>query len=367
MKFSEPTKFEKTSETYYDFPRDVKIEVEDISKEIPGFRHCVEQFFDEMEDEDQKELLKKLAQKIPSMNYQEIFEKGVLYGWREIADQCEESDDFEDMKLMKLKAQLHAKKPTQIALKALPEFNTETYNNGTILVLDSSSKFSAESKANLKYQTNIQLSSKDYSQSWEKELTSEDFDVTITAKKLCFELAHQPAQHPRPQPAQQLAQQPTLQPARQTRPQPAWQPAQLPRPQPAQQPTWQHAQLPEQQPAQQPSQQSAHHMKCGICVQLINLSVLLPSLGSIVYGIYLALNSEALDDELGDALVTVGTSCLFISVVGLFGACPCIDIFIIFKIRLLKLYFYLLIIGFFAFIGYGFSFHTLISTKSTYF
>ena len=323
MKFSKPTKFEIITETFYDFPSDVTFDVENKSNEIPGLRHCVKQFSDKMEDEDHKLLLQKLAEDIPSIKFQKIFKIGVQYGWREIAHQISSRDEFDDeIKLVKLKALLHAKKPTHYQWE-LPTFNTERCNSGKVLVLDSSTKFTAKSKANLKYKTKISLNDR---QEWEKELISEDFDVTITANKLCFELAHQPAQ----------------------------QPALHPRPQTAQQPS--------QQISVESSQQPAHHMKCGMCVQLMNISVFLPSLGSIGYGIYLILNSTSKDDELGNALITVGTYCLFTSVVGLFGACPCIDIFIL-RVRLLKIYFYLLVIGFIAFIGYGSSFHNLINTK----
>ena len=319
MKFSKPTKFEIITETFYDFPSDVTFDVENKSNEIPGLRHCVKQFSDKMEDEDHKLLLQKLAEDIPSIKFQKIFKIGVQYGWREIAHQISSRDEFDDeIKLVKLKALLHAKKPTHYQWE-LPTFNTERCNSGKVLVLDSSTKFTAKSKANLKYKTKISLNDR---QEWEKELISEDFDVTITANKLCFELAHQPPQ------------------------------------QPPQQPLW--------QPTQQLSRQPEHHMKCGICVQLLNISAFISSLGTMVYGLYLILNSETIDDDLGDALAAVGGYCFFTSIVGLFGACPCIDIFIL-KVRLLKFYFYLLIIGFIAFIGYGSTIHNIINTKGKYF
>ena len=84
---------------------------------------------------------------MPSINYQQVFEKGVQFGWREITDQRIALGEFGDeIKLENIIARLHVQMPIKVSLKELPpKFNTET--NSNLLVLDSTSKFFAKCKA----------------------------------------------------------------------------------------------------------------------------------------------------------------------------------------------------------------------------
>ena len=139
--------------------------------------------------DDKMGILIQLAQDMPPINYQQVFEKGVQFGWREITDQRIASGDFGDkIKLENIKARLHVQMPIKVSLKELPpKFNTETNSNGPILVLDSTSKFNAQCKAHLKYKIIIGLNNDNL---MVNEFKSEDFDITITAVKLLFRPAN---------------------------------------------------------------------------------------------------------------------------------------------------------------------------------
>ena len=139
--------------------------------------------------DEKRDILMQLAQDMPSINYQQIFEKGVQSGWREITDQRIAHGDFGDkLKLENIKARLHVQIPTKVFLKELPpKFNTETNSNGSILVLDSTSKFSAQCKAHLKYKIIICLNENAF---MVNEFKSEDFHINITARRFLFEPAN---------------------------------------------------------------------------------------------------------------------------------------------------------------------------------
>ena len=145
---------------------------------------------DDSTKDEKRDILFQLAQDMPRINYQQVFDKGVQFGWREITDQRIASGEFGDeLKVENIKARLHVQMPIKVSLKELPpKFNTEeTNSNGCLLVLDSTSKFDAECKAHLKYKINIGLNNDDL---MENEFKSEDFYITITAVKLLFQPAN---------------------------------------------------------------------------------------------------------------------------------------------------------------------------------
>ena len=143
---------------------------------------------DDSTKDEKRNILFQLALDMPPINYQQVFEKGVQFGWREITDQRIAFGEFGDkLKVENIKARLHVQMPIKVSLKELPpKFNTETNSNGFILVLDSTSKFFAKCKAHLEYKIIICLNNDEM----ENEYKSEDFHITITARKLLFQPAN---------------------------------------------------------------------------------------------------------------------------------------------------------------------------------
>ena len=163
-----------------------------------GLRHAIASYNEDVPKESDRERLALLAEKLPTINFHEIFhQKLVQCGYRDISDEIDSKNDMgEKIHADQIRAKLFVWNPEDMELvEKSPLFVTEEtklLENSDMklpmLKLDFKNMFYATCRAKLNFEINIRFDENPHKQ-FSKKFDSNEFMVKLKGDKLLFDSA----------------------------------------------------------------------------------------------------------------------------------------------------------------------------------